>query len=690
MEFVDDIENFVRSFRQLDPCAPTVFKPLSKARSDDFEGVIRNYLRTSEPSVAHDGEDRSSDWLLSVDRSVDSLCGAYADSDERPWRAWTDGDELPSSARSVTFVGLANNFPVGVREMLCSEMQGPWGVLCDVDQPGLAFQLLKIRLARGLRYQGTLVLNEMSGLIHRRDASSQTASVPFSGTQVVRTIEETQASIILLQMHGRGSHAVSDDLLVCGAIGDQELDCSGKPIPQGCRRDPTGSHYCKMAKAHQAVVRFCSLQAPLVCLFSCASAAFPTELFPSSSSAVLSALQGFPAHVIGTNQVWTSQGCLSTPIFDLILKGTRLGEVVHTLNDLQKRFRAHNPFILFGDPTARAPQRWIEDSRRSADQDEQYEIIKHEHPKFAVMKSRGISQNFPLLVGDMTSLTPRSSARAISLDDATEEWRNYYDQLLEVIQRACHWDWLLLSLSNRYETMLASDSAFRERVTMLQSLRANILREAQKSLALATRIECSRAWDPLLSAYWELISTMLQIWDTELAQVVQSHLFKDHSFEIFSQMTLTKETLSKDQCGYCGSRMFEVAILYPTQPTRQFMRLLDCPLCSDQDAWYAQNKRQSIHVPRCVQAGTSMRVEVDADTKDPVLGPNRNAILTVTAFDRGSWCRQHDEMLVVERSPIILEVPVPIEASPRTHPIQFAILDRMAVHISRRYVAVVD
>src|SRR5260370_34839287 len=103
MEFVDDVEDFVQSFRRLDPRAPVVFRPLSKARSNDFEGVIRSYLRTSEPSLPHEEEDRSSDWVLSVDRSVDALCGAYADADERPWRPWTYVDERPGSDRPGTF-----------------------------------------------------------------------------------------------------------------------------------------------------------------------------------------------------------------------------------------------------------------------------------------------------------------------------------------------------------------------------------------------------------------------------------------------------------------------------------------------------------------------------------------------------------------------------------------------------------
>jgi hypothetical protein len=690
VEFVDDIEGFVRNFRRLDPCAPVMLGPPSPTHADRFGGVIRSYLQTLEPYPTHDDEDRSSDWMLSVDRSADSLCKAYADSDERPWRPWKYGDEIPSPARSLTFIGLASHFPLGVREALCCEMQGPWGVLCSVDRPGLAFQLLKIRLARGLRYQGILVLDAISKLMHRREASAETTTVPFSGAEFVRAVRESQASIALLQMHGRGSHAVTDDLVVCGSIGEQELNCSGNPLRQGCRSDPNGSHYCKMAKAHQSVVRFSSLQAPIVGLFSCANAAFPTELFPSNSSAVLSALQGFPAHVIGANHVWIAQGCQSTPTLDLIMKGTRLGEVVRTLNDLQKRFRADNPFILFGDPTARAPQRWIENSARPKDSDEQYELIKHERNEFAVTKDCGQGKSLPLLVGNTISLTPRSSSRVIAFGNATEEWQRYYDQLLEVTQRASHWDWLLLSMSKRYETMLASDATFQERVARLQSRRTGILSEAQKGLAVATRIKLSGVWDPLLPTCWELISAMLQLWDTELAQILQSNLFKDHSFEVFSQLAITTEALSNYRCSFCGSRMFEVAILYPTQPGRQFMRLLDCPLCSDQDAWYAQNVRQTIRMPNRVRAGTSMRVEVNADTGDPVLGPVRNAILVVTAFDRGSWCRQHDEMLVIKGPPIVLDVPVPTDASPRTHPVQFAILDRMAVHISRRFVAVVD
>ena len=143
-----------------------------------------------------------------------------------------------------------------------------------------------------------VLIDELGGYVCRRGAGGEVQRANFD-TGHVRAVLDEDHDLLLLHVHGEGSHANLRDIVLCGVTFKAEQTDNG-PITSGCRsgsaREP---RMCKRVHSDSIEIRgFEQLRAAEVLLLSCNGFSVSGELYPSATSCLLSMIDGYAAAAV--------------------------------------------------------------------------------------------------------------------------------------------------------------------------------------------------------------------------------------------------------------------------------------------------------------------------------------------------------------------------------------------------------
>jgi hypothetical protein len=163
-----------------------------------------------------------------------------------------------------------------------------------------------------------------------------------------RAVADVDGELVVLA-HGEGAHLNLQSVVLCGLVGEREAVGAGE-LAGGCRRDDG----CKKVRdPATVVVRVDELPARGLTLLSCNSFSVAGQLYPSTSSLVLAAVEGPATGVIAlAHQVPIRRQELDA-VGTTLEAGLRRGEAVRLLNEAEARRGVPTSHVLVGDPMAR-------------------------------------------------------------------------------------------------------------------------------------------------------------------------------------------------------------------------------------------------------------------------------------------------------------------------------------------------
>jgi hypothetical protein len=163
----------------------------------------------------------------------------------------------------------------------------------------------------------------------------------------IREVLRQPTGVCALIAHGDGSHLDLGEAILCGLTDDGET-VGGSPLGGGCTRST-----CKKQAGHAGYLLHADdLNANLLVILSCNSMALASELYPSSLSLALSAVNAKATPVIGTVSQLPFSGETAVNIVRGIRTAVNVGTSVAALNARWKDAGIPCAYVLLGDPLA--------------------------------------------------------------------------------------------------------------------------------------------------------------------------------------------------------------------------------------------------------------------------------------------------------------------------------------------------
>jgi hypothetical protein len=500
-----------------------------------------------------------------------------------------------------------------------------FGVLTAADLPGLSFIAAKCCLTPSILPSGDFVLDAVFG---ERESLGDVINRPAGWR------------LALLMAHGEGAHLHLGNGVLCGLLGTHEL-IDGIRVPEGC-----GVQDCKRArKAHLATIPANRLRCRILALLSCNSFSVAKELYPSDTSLVLAAADGWPAAVIANP---TSMGFSPTQaIFlqRLLSRGALLGEAVATLNRTVRMSPDYPPYVLLGDPLCRVmPTIDAGDNEGSTAVHVLPRVDGATYDLAPWIKDGslvGHSEVFILNDSSMTS-TPKVSDKTFEL--------NRLQTRLEVIGlrliNVNHWLSILLSLS--------SGDAFDEALADLRILTVRIQYAAAALGQAVSKVHELSVWNHSVYQLENNLRDAVSAWDASFALIIHEHLLSgggpvgDSLIELLIGTHVFERQVQGSRCRRCHTTTTNN--IYRCLVTGAKSRLEDCTLCGPLSA------TPGVSVKLDMEADGRVGLDKDFSARVNLTGSKEPGFLVVEFRDKshpGAKLRTIDEWLAGQTSRVL-------------------------------------
>lgn len=427
------------------------------------------------------------------------------------------------------------------------------GVLPATDLVALDFAIRKIGLTRcfplGRRFLWHVEANKLL-------LPNFTASEPIAPLEALMR----PSGIAVIGAHGEGAHLLLRGAVLCGRVGCTE-EVQGEPVSNGCA---TG--HCKRA-AGLPSVHVAQIPSIVLALLSCNSFSVAGELYPSNSSLVMAAMEGWAAAVIANPAAVPCPPITLRYLSFLIESGLALGEVTARLNHLYARDDA---FVLVGDPLARGVCAEPPADRFAA-------IETHTDPPVEVYLGGSPARLVSGIVPSLVVGLPKESddmPRIESRSDAARAVRAWHDHLQAQIDTASYMDLQIC------ERLLQSDDE--SGALDLRSTTIRLRQQVADGAALVSSMEASLLWNSHIDEWFASTRDFVGGWDERVAAAIRHHYLGSGPVgdEVLSLLThhlvQHRRTLSPERCHRCGTPIERVDFGILSRPRQS---LEECPIC---------------------------------------------------------------------------------------------------------------
>lgn len=428
------------------------------------------------------------------------------------------------------------------------------GLVTARDLPGLSFVVAKLRcLPRDADRPRVGVVDAI-----RRRIGTLDAMEPLTGERLRATLDAGWDALVV-SAHGEGGHINLHDVVLCGLTTPEERSLDGSPLAGGCALPD----HCKRRRAPEIDVRHpAELRAQILVLDACTSFAVDGELYPSTVSLMLDALDGHAAVVVGTTRLVEST--IAIEPFDAALLRGAPGRLTAAWNERYAGLRPRTHYVLCGLPTPWPP-----------------EAVADPMPTLAP----SVDEQWPTLTGELASVLARAH-HAAAFEAGTEVALERREADAESI------------------SLLAVLRQLRELVVLRARVAARTLAEGRRGAE--ARVE--------LEHHVEGLAQVIATWDEAVAALTARSLVDKAIFEVLHHHHVLAAIEAAADCPRCGvatERLGYVSIDAGLGPrsARQ------CRFCGPLGEWRDDGARLELRVEGPLRAGGS--VDLVLDWTDP-------------------------------------------------------------------------
>ncbi|MFH1469110.1 MAG: hypothetical protein ABIO70_32280 [Pseudomonadota bacterium] len=487
--------------------------------------------------------------------------------------------------------------------------------------------------------------------------------------------------------HGRGGHAVLSSMMMCGVVGFDELGPDGGLSEGGCRAGERG-RWCKLsAHPEWPVVGFGDIRARDLFLFTCASSLLPGDLYASSVSAVLSALEGHPRSVLANVELLGVGAWMAPAVRGLVEAGVGPGAATDLLNACHHAEPPREVFVLFGDPAGptAAPHPVAQDGAVRLSLPTRLAPLETSRLRRAKVMGLGARPSGAhLALGEHAALLAfeRPWVGELRLEDRTGAW----ERALRVLQatggalpRAAR---LERAIERRFGRALAADEAFQARLQGLTELRTLLQRQVDLGLLGCEQARASGVWFDALAARLQLCEACLDRWERSVAGLFLRHLFLGNIHRLLLDGFLRKETIGAATCRCCAS---PVAISRYASPLGDAPDQLkaDCPLCGSLQAGRVEGSALEADFVPSGLPGAPVVLRLRVVEPSPPREHLTRGWLAVHAFNEQLDGGALRIVMAAGEPAFHLPFEVPERAAPKLHTVQAILVRDMEVCVQR-------
>lgn len=540
------------------------------------------------------------------------------------------------------------------------------GLLTGADAPALSFAAAKLVLARSATIRGgVLTVDAEHGTV-----CDGSAEHPL-GSEALRTLAEGDFRLVTVLAHGEGVHLFLDRAVLCGRTGSQEL-FRGRPLAGGCAQGR-----CKRAELRGLpVVAAAELRAERAAFLSCNSFSVAGEMYPSDSSLVLAACDGYPAAVVANPWATDFSAGEARLVSEVLGAGVTLGAAVAELNRLRASGARVGTFLLAGDPLAQGQETGAPGSKVARkelpEEGDAWEAVSGDEPLDAVFVGR-------------SSLVGLRGASALRVVNHGPELLSAEAQLRRLAPRVRG------AADLEYEVLRSGTGDDDAELALVARLRQMRLRVEHVLAACAVEVRRARErrrWSPALPPRMEQLAQMTAAWDSTFAELAARHLMGggvvgDRVLGALTGSLQVTEECTSTPCERCGVRTSETRLRSLDGARSHVLR--DCPLCGPL-AFHAEGGPAiTLGVPgplrrdaTAVLALTRRGFEEGPDPAGWILFEGRDKT-------RGEpILRHHREVAAGDAFPETVEVPLPTDAGWDQHSVRAVWIGEMEVLYARR------
>jgi hypothetical protein len=346
--WIDHADDYVRATGRE---AIAVLRPRDAQRLARWQSVLASYQT---------GVVETTPWANScvavLSDDVAPAAAAYAKARKCPLRRCRDLDEVLTTSREASSITLfARPDQLRARDIasLNACIEVPWGVVPATDLHAASFAVAKL-LARA-RDGGAI--GWISGAFGRlgRLATQESHQTAISQALTQSLLRDDGLRALVILAHGEGAHLNLQDVVVCGAVDDE--------TQRGRRFEVCRTGACKRVHApHVEAFAVHEVRAASLVILSCNGFAVAGEQYPTCSSLVGGALDGFARSLVVTDRTVLIQQHEASTVAELLLAGAGLHDVVAIKNEGHALDGGPRPYLLVGDPLLERATRPI-DSR---------------------------------------------------------------------------------------------------------------------------------------------------------------------------------------------------------------------------------------------------------------------------------------------------------------------------------------
>jgi hypothetical protein len=478
-----------------------------------------------------------------------------------------------------------------------------FGVLTAADLPGLSFIAAKCCLTPSILPSDDFIHDAVYG---------ETKSL---GDVINRPAGWRLA---LVMAHGEGAHLYLGSEILCGLLGPHEV-IDGIHVPEGC-----GIQDCKRArKAHLDTIPANFLRCRILALLSCNSFSVAKELYPSDTSLVIAAADGWPTAVIANPTSMAFSPVHAVFLQRLLSHGTVLGEAVATLNRSVRMSPDYPPYVLLGNPLCRVMPT-IDGGENEGS------TVIHVFPRvngitydLAPLTNDGSlvghSEVF-LLMDSRTTSTPTVSDKTVELDRLQTRVKVIGLRLISIN----HWLSILLNLG--------SGDTFDEALADLRVLTARIQYAATALAQAITKIYELSIWDQSVYQLENNLRHAISAWDASFALIIHEHLLSggepvgDSLIELLMRTHIFEQRVQGSRCRRCHTTTAKN--IYQCLITGTQSWLEDCMLCGPLSA------SPGVSVQLDMEVNGRVSLDQDFSVRVKLTGSNEPGFLVIEFRDK--------------------------------------------------------
>src|SRR6185503_15707589 len=632
-------------------------------------------------------EVRSRDLIVCLADELTAPASVLARADGRPLLSLPDVVALPTSgwlsqASSVLVIGRPSQLRNRMLLDLSARLHLPWGVLTARDAPALSFAIAKVLAARRPSRASS---GHLDAIARRHWERAQGAidytEAEFDAETTWPVLHDGEWQTLSIHCHGDGAHANFNSVVLCGVADTSERAVDGHS--SGCVYDGETTR-CKRVHGHERrPFRFGDLQARRMCLFTCNGFSVAGDVYPSDSSFMLSAAEGFPAAVLTTDRRLRFDPWLF-PAVHSMLNRESLAMVGTRLNDLCTFTDGARPYLLYGDPSALAEPH----PGRVSPASEAHRTHVVRLGRVANAAAVGFadeSDRATIVRGETLALITGDGASPVPLVDRSDAVDRFRQWLIDLSLRAGRATQLEAAIPEYADLGSCGD------VSSLTAARDELWRISRRleigiteGTRLLAEIGRTGVWQPAVRTWQAHMRLLIHMWDHQLAALILDDLMDRHLSELLREGFPRTDRSTGPPCPRCGCAVLQ-GTASPLLPQHVVHMWMDCPTCGPREAWDDGAPRLSARPPAAIRAGSSMEICLEwtptADT--PPLDGSDNGFLIVHLKDSGLGCVSFRGIQRATPPRQALTIPIADNCAPEIHTLRLAFVSGLSVSYLR-------